>query len=753
MRNDIMPFQGWRLNFFQGIMFAVFVIFSIRMYQMQIINSEDAITASDDNRLNEIPIASDRGVIFDRNDQLMAGNVPAYVVRVVPAALPANRDEELQIFNRLSALTEVPPTRALADAGNSPLRSIEELVIEGEGIAPFRPVPIAQDVPLEVALQILEESYDLPGVDIQEAAVREYPSAELTSHIIGYMGPIPPEEQLDLIEKGYDPAYDRIGYAGVEAFLEETLAGQRGSIQREIDVAGEEIRELARVEPVAGRNIRLTIDVDLQEAAQQALRNRIDFINAEAGYLVTQSGAVMAMNPTTGEILAMVSYPSYDNSRFARAIDVEYYLDILENDRNPLLNQTIGAIYPPGSTWKVITAAAALEEDVIDPQTQLFDPGDLIVPNFYAQNDRASDQRFVCWLRTGHGFVNLRDALAESCNVYFYQIGGGNPDLDPNTLRPDGVGIENLFRYATALGIGSELGVELPGELAGQMPDRTWKRIVHGQNWSTGDTYNASVGQGYVNVTPLQLITAISALVNDGTLYRPTLIREYLDAERNVTRPFSPDVIRTINLERPNPDGSLTLLLLEDMIIHGPSSLACVCEPTSEFYNQARCDPVSYRASFDINPDDGIDDFREYIVHIPEFYTFNGRVCDDVRFDPDYLPAFITSESMQIIREGMRSAVEYGTAASADLPYITVAGKTGTAEYCDNIAWALGLCVPGNWPSHAWFGAFAPFGENLDPEILIVAFVYNGDEGSANAVPIVVNVLEAYYRLRDERGQ
>jgi penicillin-binding protein 2 len=750
MRTQVMPFQGWRLTFFQGVMFAVFAIFSLRMYQMQVINSADALTAADDNRLNELPIPSDRGVIFDRYDRTLAGNVPAYIVRIVPAELPANREEELQIFTRLSVLTEVPSTRALAEAGYSDLRSIEELVKEGEGIAPFRPVPIAQDVPLEVALQILEESYDLPGVDVQEAAVREYPSGDLTAHVIGYMGPIPPEEQLALIEKGYDPAFDRIGYSGVEAFLEETLAGQRGSILREIDVAGEEIRELSRLEPVAGQNIRLTLDVDLQEAAIEALKNRIDFINANAGDLITQSGTVIAVNPQTGELLAMVSYPSYDNSRFARAIDVEYYLNVLEDERNPLLNQTIGALYPPGSTWKLITAVAALEENVIDPATQLYDAGDILVPNFYAPNDRASDQRFVCWKRDGHGYIYLTEAIAQSCNVYFYQVGGGNPELSPQTLRPGGVDIPDLFRYATALGIGSELGVELPGELAGNMPDRTWKRITWGENWSTGDTYNASVGQGYVNVTPLQLTMAISAIVNDGTLYRPTLIREYLDAERNVTRPFTPDVIRTVNLERPNPDGSLTLLLLEDMIIQGTSSLACTCEPTSEYYNEARCDPDNYRATFDMNPDAGIDDFYEYVIHIPEHYTFNGRVCDEVRFDAGYLPAFATTENMQIVREGMLAAVDHGTATAANLPYIQVAGKTGTAEYCDDIAYPLGLCVFGNWPSHAWFVAYAPY-EN--PEILVAAFVYNGDEGSANALPIVVNVLEAYVRLKDERGQ
>ncbi|MCL4255143.1 MAG: hypothetical protein KJ043_15370, partial [Anaerolineae bacterium] len=521
MKNKLMPFQGWRLTMFQAVMVATFALFALRMYQMQIINATDAQIAADDNRFNTQPLPADRGVIFDRYDQTLARNVPAYVVRITPALLPNDREAELAIFNKLSALTGVPPTRAIADAGGENVRSIEELVAIGEGIAPFRPVPIAQDVPLRVALQIMEESYELPGVDVLVGAVRQYPTSDSTAHIIGYMGPIPPEQQLALIEQGYDPAFDRIGYDGLERFLETLLSGQRGRIVREVDVAGQEQAIVERVEPVAGQNIRLTIDVELQRAAQQALIDQIATINEREGRIVTEAGVVMVIDPNTGEILTLVSYPNYDNSRFARNIDVEYYLDLLERNRNPLLNQAIGSLYPPGSAWKLITAAAVLEEDIIDAGTGLFDGGDLLVQNFYAPNDRAQDQRFVCWARNigGHAFVNLVDAIAYSCNVYFYQVGGGNyPAVSEALLRRGGLGINNLVRYATALGIGSELGLELPGELAGRMPDPTWKRITKGENWSTGDTYNAAFGQGYVNITPLQLLMSVATLVNDGVL-------------------------------------------------------------------------------------------------------------------------------------------------------------------------------------------------------------------------------------------
>jgi len=748
-----MPFQGWRLTLFQGVMVATFIIFTLRMYQMQIIDGTNAQIAADDNRFNSLPLPADRGVIFDRYDQTLARNVPAYVVRITPANLPADRQEELIIYTRLSALTGVPPTRAIANASGRNVRSIEELVGIGAGIAPFRPVPIAQDVPLEVALQIMEDSYNLPGVDVLVGAVRQYPSADVTSHIIGYMGPIPPEQQLALIEQGYDPAFDRIGYDGLERFLETLLSGQRGRIVREVDVAGQEQAIVERVEPVAGQNIRLTIDVELQRAAQQALIDQVATINEREGRIVTEAGVVMVMNPNTGEILAMVSYPNYDNSRFARSIDVEYYLELLERNRNPLLNQAIGSLYPPGSAWKLITAAAVLEEDIIDAGTGLFDGGDLLVQNFYAPNDRAQDQRFVCWARNigGHAFVNMVDAIAYSCNVYFYQVGGGNfPAVSEALLRRGGLGINNLVRYATALGIGSELGLELPGELAGRMPDPTWKRITRGENWSTGDTYNAAFGQGYVNVTPLQLMMSVSTLVNDGVLYQPTVIRDFVDAERNITVPFEPKVLRTVNLDYANPDGSIYLLQLEDMIIRGENSLACLCEFDSPFYNPLRCDSENYVGQVDVNPALEVDDIRDYRIHIPLNYVFNGRICDPLRFDSRFVPAFLSSSNLEVVREGMREAVirELGTAKGANLPYIEVAGKTGTAEYCDDIAGPLGLCNPGAWPAHAWFTAYTPY-EN--PEILVVAFIYNGIEGSSNALPVAVRTIEAYYRLKNER--
>lgn len=758
MRNLIYPFQGWRLTFFQGILVATFLIFGLRMYQMQVIEYVDAQIAADENRFNQQPIPADRGVIFDRYGRVLASNVPAYRIAVIPAVLPGNREAQLRIYTRLSALTGVPATRALAQASGAPVRSIEEMVIEGLGFAPFQPVVVADDVEHEVALQILSERQNLPGVDVQIAAVRQYPAGESMSHIIGYMGPIPPEDQLELMELGYDPAFDRIGYSGVERYLENILAGRRGSVLREIDVAGEVQAELGRVEPVPGQSVRLTIDVDLQRAAQQAIIDLITSLNAERGRVVTQSGAVVALDPSNGEVLAMASYPTYDNARFARAIDVPYYLQMIElgqeTNFNPFINQVVSSLYAPGSAWKVLTAAAVLEEGVIDPRTQLYDGGDITVANFYAPNDPGADQVFVCWIKQygdEHGPVDMTRGIAQSCNVYFYKVGGGYPDAEARgLLRPGGLGITDLVRYSTAFGVGSQLGVEIEGEVGGRMPDPDWKRRIYGENWSTGDTYNAAFGQGYLTLTPLQLTSAIAAIVNDGILYQPTIISEFLDSEGNVTDPYEPNVNRHLNLAHVEEGERMRLLLLEDMIIQGANSLACICETTSPFHNPARCSPENYVGTVDISPSLTVEDLREYEIHLPLNYTFNRRVCDPLRFNPNYTPAFLSTPNLEFVRVGMREAVLDGTATAADLPYVAVAGKTGTAEYCDNIAGPLGLCEPGNWPAHAWFAGYAPF---EDPEILVVAFVYNGIEGSVYALPIVVDVLEEWWRLRSEREE
>ncbi|MER3469059.1 MAG: penicillin-binding protein 2, partial [Thermoflexus sp.] len=279
----------------------------------------------------------------------------------------------------------------------------------------------------------------------------------------------------------------------------------------------------------------------LQAAARRALAAQLETLNRIAGREVTRRGVALVMRPTTGEILAMVSLPEYDNNLFVSPDLPQAYPRLLEDPFRPLLNHAVASQFAPGSAFKPLVAAAALQEGVITPRTQLFDPGEIIVPNRYYPNDPGLAQRFFCWLRTGHGWQNVVDALANSCNVFFYKVAGGYDG--PGEPAFEGLGIGRLVPYMKAFGLGRPTGVELPGEAAGQVPDPEWKRRALGETWSTGDTYNLGIGQGYLLVTPLQLLNAISAIANGGILYRPTLVREIADADGQGLRPFQPEVL------------------------------------------------------------------------------------------------------------------------------------------------------------------------------------------------------------------
>lgn len=755
----LLPFQGWRLGLFRAVVVFSLLVLVMRTGELQFGRGEQFVRDAEENRLQQVLIPAPRGQIYDRNMVALAQNDPAYNVTITPAQLPDDPEAVLALYNRLSALIDVPATRAVADAaGRTTERSIDEMVREGLGIAPYREVVVAQDIDRLTAFRILEEAQVLPGVGVYDASVRQYPTGSLTAHIVGYLGPIGPEEEMRLRELGYNPAFDRIGYAGVEAYFEEELAGRRGAQTWLIDVAGRPLQLVDEEHFVPGMSLQLTLDLDLQKAAQDALTRRINLINAEAGRVVTQQGVVIAMDPRSGEILAMVSWPSYDNTRFARTIDGEYYFDQFDDPLRPLVNHAISALYPPGSVWKMITSVGAVEENVIAPTSRLFDPGSLVLPNAFAPRDESQGQTFVCWDRAGHGEVDLLKAIAISCDVYYYQVGGGNPKVSPAVLRPGGLGINDLYRWATAFGIGSALGVELPGELAGRMPEGEWKRRNYGESWSTGDTYNAAFGQGYVTTTPLQLLTSIVPLINGGTVYQPRIARNLQDANGNVLEKFEPEVVRSLVL--PVGDTLPTLFLQEDMLLHGENSLACRCEPDSEHYDKEFCDSVdlnNYTAQFDRDPnlDDDITDIVRYRVHVPDGYSFRAGVCDlleqeGVQRSKHYIPPFATPNTLALMQQGMRRAVTEGTASQAALPYVNVGAKTGTAEYCDDLAFPLGLCKPGQWPAHAWLVGYAPYEA---PEVAVIAFVYNGGEGSMVAGPVVREVLDAYFQIKNQRAR
>ena len=548
---------------------------------------------------------------------------------------------------------------------------INQIVIIGRSNWPYNPVKIKCNVAEKVAMIVKGKESDWPGVSVATTAIRDYPTGELTSEIIGFLGPIPATREKELRAKRFLPGRDKVGYAGVEAEMQDVLAGQNGINTVEIDVAGKEIRNIAEPEnAVPGNNIELTIDTRLQLATKTALKKEIDFWNNWLGTIRSQNGVAIAMNPKTGEILSMASYPTYENNRMARLIPGDYYQQLLSDPYRPLFNHAISAEHPPGSVFKMATAIGALNEGVITVDKQLDCQGKITILQKYYENDPGTPRDYVCYLKTGHGLVDFIHGVAQSCDVYFYKLGGGFPgQVD------DGLGIYRMAEYARALGYGVTSGIELPGEQAGLIPSPSWKRLNVGENWSTGDTYIATIGQGYVLATPLQVLMSIATLANDGKQMKPTLIRNVLNTNGEVIQPFTPKMIHDITKD-------------------------------------------------------------------PVITIYDGKI-------PTTNKKTVEPWVIEKAKEGMRLVVTEGTMKNEftrmGLESLQAAGKTGTAEYCDNVAQAKDLCKPGSWPTHAWFVGYAPYD---NPEIAVVGFVYNGGEGATVAGPIVGEVLKAYFNLK-----
>lgn len=698
-------FEPWRMWVLYFAILALFGYYAFRLFNYQIIQGPDFLAQANENRTTRVSDPTQRGIIYDRNGIVLARNVPAYHVIVTPAYLPETLPflytEDVpgpvqDVYRRLSALIGVPVTAGaveidgVMDLPEEAIRlfkpcetnlGIKEIVYIQDSTAPYTPVRVACDIDRELAMKIREQQADMPGVSIEIEPVREYPTGELTAEIIGFLGPIPANQPGLLLEdyyrdKGFVPNRDRVGYAGVELSLQDLLGGQNGERYVEIDVAGRELRNLSEpVKPVPGNNVRLTIDLRLQVAARQALIGEIEYWNNWLGRIQSNSGVVIAMNPKTGEVLAMVSYPSYENNRFSRSIDPYYYEQLTSDPSKPLLNKAVSGEYPPGSVYKMPTAIGALNERVVAPDYKIHDPGQIVIEERALPNMPGRQRPYVCWDENGHGDVDWLTGVMQSCDVYFYKIGGGYP----GEVEGGGLGIWRLGEYSRVLGYGAVSGIELPGEQEGLIPNPDWKRRTLGESWTLGDTYIASMGQGYVLSTPLQVLISASVLANDGKFMRPTLIREILDAEGNVIKPFEPDL------------------------------------------------------KWDITKEDLINVYDENSIQTGE----KKRVEEWV---------------VQMAKQAMRLVVTDGTAHKPIVEWLQLeqrgmltAGKTGTAEYCDDVALAQERCDFGKWPTHSWYFGYAPYD---NPEIAVVAFVYNGGEGASVAGPIVGKVIEAYYNLK-----
>lgn len=685
LRNHLEP---WRVYVLHLIALGVFLVFVLRLINLQILQQPEWDLQAEDQRITEISVPTLRGIIYDRYGTILARNIPSYNVVVTPANLPDDPGDVEEIYRQLAELVDTPINRGEITLEDPFVpcvsqHGIAQIVTYGETTAPFRPVAVACNVDAQAARVVKERAMDWPGVGVSVEPVRDYPTGELTASIVGFLGPIPANQEAEFRAQGFEPDRDKVGYAGAELAFQDILSGRNGTQTVEVDVAGQILREVRASEPpVPGKNLVLTIDTRLQQLAEAILVGEIDFWNTYLNTIRSNSGVVIAMNPQTGEILAMVSYPSYENNRMARVIPAYYYEQLIADPRDPLLNHAVGFELPAGSVFKLVTAVGSLNEEVVTPEQVIETPGKITVEERYTPNDPGNAREFVDWREEGFGELDFVDGLANSSNVYFYKLGGGYQDE-----VPEGLGICRLGTYARALGYGNTPGIELPDRQDGLIPDPTWKRINQGENWSTGDTYIASVGQGLVLATPLQVLLSATTIANDGALMRPTVLREVVDDEGKVIEPF-----------QPVQEWDLT----EDPIIvdYSDPSSAGGCEGKKVRHTK----PLRVRTK-----------------------TVEPWVIERVQ-------------------EGMRLAVLEGTLAD-EFENVTIpaAGKTGTAEYCDEVALEKNLCIPGQWPTHSWTVAYAPFD---NPEIAVVAFVYNGGEGASVAAPIVRQVIQAYFELK-----
>jgi len=753
--------SNWRTTAFLGVIGVLFVVFAVRLFNLQIIQGDEWEQEAEANRTESISLQTQRGVIFDRNGIVLAQNIAAYNIIITPALMPEDAAEQERIIRELSELTTIPITfdddpeaeNILIQCGDN--LGIMEMFEIGLSFAPFEPVQIECDVERERALSIMEKSVDWPGVSIQIEPVRDYPTGVLTSTYIGYLGPIPAILEDELSAQGFVPRRDKIGYGGLELYFDHILRGTPGKRIVEVDVAGEVLRDIeGLVQPQDGDNLILTIDLRFQQAAEAIMEREINFWNTyffgNSGQIRISSGTTIAMNPKTGEILAMVSWPSYENNRFARLIPAYYYNQLIEDSTNPLLNHAVGAELPAGSVFKIVTGIGALNEGVVTTDQVIQTPGKITIENSFYPGDPGKAKDFVDWNEESGGFgsLNFYGGVANSSNVYFYKLGGGYPgEVEP------GLGICRLGTYAKALGYNQLLGIELPDESDGLIPDPTWKRINQGENWSTGDTYISSVGQGFMIATPMQVLTSAATVANDGKLVRPTIVREVVNGEGD-TIPVVMDefgnlldfevdalgrIIAHVYDSLGNPIDFVVLDENEQLYDYYYDTEGAI---QGQVYNQ-NGNPIRPVVISPFYPDYKWDLTEDNII---ENYS-NPEGIGSCKPTGEY--SNVQDWVFTAMQQGMRRAAAEGTLSDPDYLFgnfpIPVAGKTGTAEYCDTVSLALNKCIPGNWPTHAWTVAYAPYD---DPEIVVVAFMYNGGEGASVAGPVVRQMVEAYFELK-----
>lgn len=476
----------------------VFLILGARLFYLQIIEGGYYQAKAEGNRLRMVTMTAARGIMYDRNGQILVGSRPAYTVSIMPSGKDVAPEEVTKLAGYL----------------NKPAAEIQKKISDNKD--GYEPIRIATDVPMDVVTNIEEHSHELPGISIDVEPLRYYPYNTMASQLFGYVGEVSEEELAEIKQENPNTlvgAGTILGRSGLESMYDDVLRGVDGGKQLEVDATGRPVEEVERKNTIPGSDIHLTIDVNLQKAAEEAVRNQIDQLRAQG--IPAQGAAVVALDPNTGAVLAMVSSPEFNPNWFSLGITTAQW-NQLNNDKNhPFDNKVISGEYPPGSPFKIVTGVAALDLKKVTPEEQIFDSG-----RHWLIDKRNAEGEALGWL-------DFNTALAKSDNVYSYEMGNR-------------VGIENIDKYAKYFGLGEKTGIKLYGEAAGNLASPEYKRKVFDQDWYLGETFDAAIGQSFTLVTPIQMAVLLSQVANGGIRYQPYVVSRVDNKDGTPAEIFGP---------------------------------------------------------------------------------------------------------------------------------------------------------------------------------------------------------------------
>jgi penicillin-binding protein 2 len=594
------PIPETGLVFFRYAVIIVFLLLLSRVFYLQVVKGSFYSGIAQENRIRFVSLKAPRGIIFDRNGKRLVQNISSFDAVAVPADLSRDAREREEDEKELAGIFNM---------NDQNVRTI----VESQNMEMLEPILIKENISQEEALIFTEKKAGLKGFYLDQTAIRQYEDGSYFSSIMGYSGKIGRDE----LDKNKDYLMtDSIGKTGLEYSYEKYLRGRHGRQEVEVDSEGNIKKNFGVKAPVNGDDLYLSIDADFQNKITDSLSNML-------AQTETKTAAAVAIDPQNGEVLALVNLPSYDNNLFAEGISREDYQSLIGDESKPMFNRAISGEYPPGSTFKPVVAAAALEEKIISPETSVNCSGGIHIGSY----------NFPDWKT--HGVTDVRKAIAESCDVFFYSIGGGWGDIS-------GLGIDRIKKYADLFGLGQILGIDIPGEAKGLIPDQFWKQSRIGEKWYIGDDYHCAIGQGFDTATPLQLANLTASLANGGIVYRPHIVRKIQKSD-NSEEEINPKIINK---------------------------------------------------------------------------------------------NFISPSNMEVVRQGMRQTITSGSARQLnDLP-VSVAGKTGTAQFGSE------------GKTHGWFVSFVPYD---NPQIAMAILVEGGGEGSSTAVPVTKEIYKWYFEERNKK--